>query len=195
MARRYSSNSSGNMINIVMIIIIALVLGLGVFAVWDRVSTGIRQNQINNGGEYTVAEVADQNGMEVSDFLEYYGITDADGINEKSSISEMTDKLTLEKYVELNFGSFTEDDFNTFKAEQGLGDDVTKDTKDSDVKMQYASYLYQKQMAESATETADSTDGVTVDTVTDTTTDGTAAVEAESATESAEAESATETAE
>ena len=47
MARRYSSNPAGNMINIVMVVIIVVVLGLGVFAVWDKLSTGIRQNQIS----------------------------------------------------------------------------------------------------------------------------------------------------
>lgn len=157
MARRYSSNPSGSMINIVMAIVIIAVLGLGIFAVWGKVSDGIRQNQINNGGEYTVAEVADQQGMEVNDFLAYYGLSEEDGITEKSGITEMGDKLTLENYIKLNFGSFTEDDFNAFKAEQGLGDDITKDSMDSDVKTQYASYLYQKQLEASATESAEVT--------------------------------------
>lgn len=185
MARRYSSNPSGNMINIVMAIIIIAVLGLGVFAVWDKVSDGIRQNQINNGGEYTVAEIADQQGMEVSDFLTYYGVSEEDGITEKSGITEMGDKLTLENYIKLNFGSFTEDDFNAFKAEQGLGDDITKDTKDSDVKTQYASYLYQKQVEASATESADSSADVTTETDTATDADAAVSTEAAAATEAA----------
>lgn len=187
MARRYSSNPAGNMINIVMVVIIVVVLGLGVFAVWDKLSTGIRQNQISNGGEYTVAEVADQQGMEVEDFLTYYGVSAEDGITEKSSVSEMGDKLTLENYIKLNFGSYTEDDFTAFKAEQGLGDDITKDTKDSDVKMQFASYLYQKQVEASATESADAA-GSTGDAAADTSADAATEAAAEAATEAAPAE-------
>lgn len=158
MARRYSSNPSGSMLNIAIIVLILVVIGLGVFAVWDKVSTGIRQYSVNNGGEYTVEEVADQSGMEVNDFLNYYGVGENEGITGKSKLSDIDEKLTLENYSKLYFATeLTDDEFAAFKAEKGIADDVAKDTKDMDVKTQYAEYAYAKQMAESATQSPDGT--------------------------------------
>lgn len=147
MAKKYSSNSSGNMLTVIMVIVVAAVLALGIWAVWQPLSTNIRNNQLSNGAEPTVAELADQSGMEVEDFLAQYGVADK-GLNGKSLLSELTEPMTLLNYATFMGISLTDEDFAAFKLANELGDDVTKDTTDADVKSKYYMYAYQKQMAE-----------------------------------------------
>lgn len=146
-------NSSVSTLTIVMIVVIAAVFALGVWAVWGTISTNVRNNQLSNGAEPTVAELADQSGMEVEDFLAQYGVSDK-GLNGKSLLSEMTDPMTLSNYASFMGISLTEADFAEFKSENEIGDDVTMDTTDADIKSKYYMYEYQKQMEEQAAQQA-----------------------------------------
>jgi hypothetical protein len=164
MARRYSSNPSGNMMTIVMGAIIVVVLALGVVAISGKVSTNLSQNRLNGNGTATVADVADQAGMEVEDYIKQYGLTDEDGVKGKDSVMDMADKLTLENFAKFAYGvELTDDEFDAFKQDQEIADDVTKDTKDSDVKDKFSLYESAKQAAEEA-ENSDSDDSVDVET-------------------------------
>lgn len=191
MAKKYSSNTSGNSLVIVMIVVIVAVLALGVWAVWGTIFTNVRNNQLANGAEPTVEELSDQSGMEIDEFLAQYGVADQ-GLDGSSLMSEMTDPMTLTNYASFMGVSLTEDDFADFKTTNEIADDVTMDTTDPDIKSQYYMYAYQKQMEEQAaaqaaseasadtaadTATADtaSTDTTSADTTADTATTDTAA--------------------
>lgn len=164
MAKKYSSNSSGNMLTVIMVAAVVAVLALGVWAVWGTISTNVRNNQLANGAEPTVAEMADQSGMEVEDFLAQYGVAD-NGLNGKSLMSEMTEPMTLSNYATFMGVDLTDEDFAAFKLANELGDDVTKDTTDADVKSKYYMYAYQKKMAEQAADEAENEPATGAETV------------------------------
>lgn len=184
MAKRYSSNTSGNSLMIVMIVVIVAVLALGIWAVWGTISTNVRNNQLANGAEPTVEELSDQSGMEIDEFLAQYGVADQ-GLDGSSLMSEMTDPMTLTNYASFMGVSLTEDDFADFKTTNEIADDVTMDTTDPDIKSQYYMYAYQKQMEEQAAEQAASEASAdTADTAADTATTDTTAADATAATAS-----------
>ena len=180
MAKRYSSNTSGNSLMIVMIVVIVAVLALGIWAVWGTISTNVRNNQLANGAEPTVEELSDQSGMEIDEFLAQYGVADQ-GLDGSSLMSEMTDPMTLTNYASFMGVSLTEDDFADFKTKNEIADDVTMDTTDPDIKSQYYMYAYQKQAAEQAASEASAD---TADTAADTATTDTTAADATAATAS-----------
>lgn len=184
MAKRYSSNTSGNSLMIVMIVVIIAVLALGIWAVWGTISTNVRNNQLANGAEPTVEELSDQSGMEIDEFLAQYGVADQ-GLDGSSLMSEMTDPMTLTNYASFMGVSLTEDDFADFKTKNEIADDVTMDTTDPDIKSQYYMYAYQKQTEEQAAEQAASEASAdTADTAADTATTDTTAADATAATAS-----------
>lgn len=154
MARRFSSNRSGGGINVIMGVVIAAVLVLAVVAVWGPIKENYRTNSINSGtANYNAGEIADQMGMEFEDFLNYYDLTAEDGITEKSDVNEVADKMTLENMSQFYWGvELTDEVFAEFKADQGIGEDVAKDTKDADVKDKYNQYQSAKQAEAAASE-------------------------------------------
>lgn len=137
---------------IVLAAVVAVVLALAVVAVWNPISTGVRNRSMNNGGTISnVADIADKSGMEVEDFIAQYGLTAEDGITGKSEIQEMANKLTLENYSKFYWGiELTDEEFDAFKAKAELGDDVAKDSKDSEVKSKFDTYASEKQAEEQA---------------------------------------------
>ena len=182
MAKGFSSNRRISGVNIIMAIVILAVLALGVVAVWGTVQDNYRQNRLNGGtANLNAGEIADQMGMEFDEFLEYYDLTPEDGVNKDSDINTLIDKMTLANMSEFYWGvELTDDVFNAFKADQGIGDDVTKDTKDADVKEKYNQYQQAQQEAAQASSAP-----------ADTTTDAaSASTDAAAATEAAVSESA-----
>lgn len=153
MAKRYSSHTSANSLTIIMIVVVVAVLALGIWAVWGPIASNVRNNQLANGAEPTVEELADQSGMEVNDFLAQYGVAD-NGLDGSSLMSEMTDPMTLTNYATFMGVSLTDEEFAEFKTQNEIADDVTKDTTDPDIKSQYYMYAYQKQMEEQAAQQA-----------------------------------------
>lgn len=189
MARRYSSNRSGNMMTVVSGAIIVVVLGLGIFAVSGKISNNINANKAAKG-DSSIEYYADQQGMELADFIEQYGLS-ADEVNPKDSIMDVAAKMTLENYSKFAWGTeLTDDEFNAFKKDQEIADDVAKDTKDQEVITKYNSYMSAKQAAEEAAKeaaNAENTAGESVEIPAENTAEETEATEATEAAESTEA--------
>ena len=144
----------GNPIIAVMGVIIAVVFALGVYAVYGTIADSVAQKKASEAsakiqsGEATVAELADASGMTVDELLASYDVAEEDAVSGNDNMMALADKLTLENYCAFSGLGFNEDDFNEFKAINELGDDVTKDTKDSEIKSNFAAYVYQKQQAQ-----------------------------------------------
>ncbi len=152
MAKGFSSNRRISGVSVIMTVVILAVLVLGVIAVWGTIQDNYKQNRLNSGNA-TASEIADSMGMSFDDFLTYYGISADDGVTEDSNIQETMDAMTLENMSLFYWGvELTDDVFNAFKADQGIGDDVTKDTKDADVKDKYNQYQQAQQEAAAASE-------------------------------------------
>ena len=84
------------MINAVIVIVILAVLGLGAYAVYDKVSVNLETKAIQEGtSEQTVRYAADKSGMSADEYLAQYGLGEA-GLNEKSTGSERIEKMTVE---------------------------------------------------------------------------------------------------
>lgn len=152
MAKGFSSNRRISGVSVIMTVVILAVLVLGVIAVWGTIQDNYKQNRLNSGNA-TASEIADNMGMSFDDFLTYYGLSADDGVTEDSNIQETMDAMTLENMSLFYWGvELTDDVFNAFKANQGIGDDVTKDTKDADVKDKYNQYQQAQQEAAAASE-------------------------------------------
>lgn len=156
MAKKYSANNSGSGMNVIMIAVIAVVLVLGVFAVYRSINTTRKQDKLDNYNA-TIAERADTLGMEADEFLALYGLADS-GLKGSNSEQEAYEKMTLANYVKYSGGAeLTEADLDEFKAAMGdqLGDiEVTMDTTDMTAKAMYSSYVQQKQEEEQAAQQA-----------------------------------------
>lgn len=158
MAKNYSGKK--DITGIFMVVAVVIVLALGVYAVYgvmsDKMSAGkyARIQERVSSGEATVEEYADLSGRTTEELIGMYGLSDEDDVNKNTNIMDFADKMTLEKYCEFTGTSYSDEDFAVYKAENELGDDVTKDTKDSEVKNGYALYVYNKeQEAQAAAET------------------------------------------
>ena len=156
MAKNYSENKPGSGLNFIMIAVIAVVLALGVYAVYGSVTKTRKQDKLDNYNA-TIAQRADTLGMEADEFLKLYGLSDS-GL--KGSDSEQTayEKMTLANYVKYSSGSeLTDADLAEFKEKMGdqLGEiEVSMDSTDMTLKAMYASYVQQKQEEEQAAQQA-----------------------------------------
>lgn len=148
MAKKYSSNHSGRGITGLLIAIVVIVLGLGVYAVYGKVSDGIKANRLASGNA-TIEDRADAMGMETDEFLDYLGLGDS-GLNGGDAEADMYDKMTIGNFAKYNGSEFTDETFAEFKTAMELGDDVTLDSTDSEVKTAYVTYVQQQQAAEEA---------------------------------------------
>lgn len=156
MARKYSSNPSGNMLTVIMGLIIVAVLALGIFAVSGKISKNVRQNRANSA-DARVGDLADKSGMELEDYLEQYGLNADSGITAKSTPQEMADKLTLEHYSAFYYGiELTDDELAAFKKDQEISDEVAKDSADAEIKSKYDVYAQAKLQAEQAAQATQS---------------------------------------
>ncbi|MGM9937812.1 MAG: hypothetical protein ACI38A_10740 [Candidatus Ornithomonoglobus sp.] len=166
MARRYSSNASGSMMTVISVAIIVIVLALGIFAVSGKISTNINVNKAEKG-DSSIGYAADQAGMEFEDYLAQYGLT-TDDVKEKDSVIDAANKMTLENFSKFAWGvELTDEEFEAFKADQEIGDDVTKDTKDEEVRNKFNTYESAKQAAEEAAENAEAEADAETDTEAD----------------------------
>ncbi len=146
------NNKSGKGLSIAMIAAVVVVLALGVAALVPKLAENIKLNRMASGdmNAIKVADQADLSGMEVEDFLSFYGVDD-DGITGNSSIAELREQLDFGKYTEFWYGvEITEEDFAAFKTAKELGDDVTLESKDTDVKDAYDMYYAEQQAAAEA---------------------------------------------
>ena len=160
MAKKFTSNTSGNNLSKIMIAVIVVVLALGVFAVAGVVRDGAKRRAHEaleeklNSFSATIGERADSLGMEFDEFLDYYGIKDAD-LKANDEEQKAYEQMSLKNYVKFYIGSeLTEEEFKEFKTSEDVGDDVTIDTTDTTVKTQYMLYYQEKQNAASAADAA-----------------------------------------
>lgn len=167
MARRYSSNASGSMMTVISVAIIVVVLALGIFAVSGKISTNINVNKAAKG-DSSIGYAADQAGMELEDYLAQYGLT-SDDAKAKDSVMDVANKMTLENFAKFAWGvELTDEEFAAFKADQEIGDDVTKDTKDEEVRNKFNTYQSAKKAEEEAAQNAESEAGASVNAELDT---------------------------
>ncbi|MDD6763797.1 MAG: hypothetical protein PUD92_09325 [Clostridiales bacterium] len=167
MARRYSSNASGSMMTVISVAIIVVVLALGIFAVSGKISTNINVNKAAKG-DSSIGYAADQAGMELEDYLAQYGLT-SDDAKAKDSVMDVANKMTLENFAKFAWGvELTDEEFAAFKADQEIGDDVTKDTKDEEVRNKFNTYQSAKKAEEEAAKNAESEAGASVNAELDT---------------------------
>ncbi len=144
----------GNPIMAVMGVIIAVVFALGVYAVYGTIADSVAQKKATEistkiqSGEATVGELADASGMTVDELLASYDVAQEDAVSGNDNMMALSEKLTLENYCRFTGLDFNEDEFNEFKTLNELGEDITKDTKDVEIKSNFAAYVYQKQQAQ-----------------------------------------------
>lgn len=137
------STPMDKMITAVGVVVVLAVLGLAVFATYGRISDNLGQNAIekenlaiqNGEQEATVRYLASNSGMDVTTYLEQYGLQLGDGLKETTTESEMVKMLTVEnyyKYTDVYSGETTDvDALLTDWDAQALG--ITKDTVWSEV--------------------------------------------------------------
>lgn len=121
---RRPASPADKMFNAIVVIIIAVVLGLGVYAVYGRLSANLENKAIESGqAEQTVKYAANQAGMSVDEYLDQYGLKDSPDVNEKTTLSEMTNHMTVE-----SFAKYNGQELDAFLDEYGLKDKVSADT-------------------------------------------------------------------
>lgn len=108
---------TGSWFNAVLVIVIAAVLALGGYMVYDR----YKENHPSTEPE-TVADRAKTEGITADEFLAKYGIDTVDGVDKDTALSTATGYMTVEKYAE--FEGTTVDEL---KANYGFDDAVTND--------------------------------------------------------------------
>lgn len=105
--------------NAVIVIVIAIVLGLGIYAV---VSEYIK-NHPQEEKTQTVADFIKDKELTLDEFKSEYGLADAE-VNEDDAIESVSMGMSLE-----NYAKYTDTSLEELKAEYKLGDDVAADTK------------------------------------------------------------------
>lgn len=148
------NNSGKNKLTWIMAAVVAVVLVLGVVAVFEPLKTSISQNKVEDmymrlsTGTGTVSDISDALGMSTDELLASYGVAAEDNITADSSMKDFENAITLAKYCEYMGIALSEADFAAYKAENELGDDVTVETKSPEVKEGFMTYMYEKQQAE-----------------------------------------------
>lgn len=81
------------------------------------------KSTFQNAAQYAIplGTYAERYGVSVDEFKELMGLTDDDSVTEETTIGDAFDKVTVGNRV-------GEEQFDQFKEEYGLGDEVTKDT-------------------------------------------------------------------
>ena len=150
-----SNNSGKSKLSLIMAAVVAVVLVLGVIAVYEPLKASVAQNKLEemfmrySMGEASVSDIADMSGMSVDELLATYGVADA-GITADSNMKDFENAMTFAKYCEYMGVAYKDEDFAAYKAEKELGDDVTVETKDPEVKSGFATYMNEKQQAAEA---------------------------------------------
>lgn len=149
-----------------MVGVVVVVLALGIYAVSGTFAEVIEKNKSEKAAERlmagngTVSDMANIMGMSADEYLAQYNIVAEDNISGDSKLTDLEAVLTVSEYCEYAGLTYTEEDFAAYKAEKELGEDVTADSTDMEVKNGFAAYMYDKQQAEAqaaeeATESAE----------------------------------------
>ncbi len=100
MAKNNGQNKSGNkLFNTILAVVMVIVIGISVYAIYTTASTKILDNQIATGEkEATLEYMADTEGITVDEFIEKYSLKDA-GLSKNSTETEVVNKMTLTNYA------------------------------------------------------------------------------------------------
>lgn len=115
--------------NIIIVILILTVLGIGGWAVYSKFSQmpkeeGTTENITNP----TISETAAEEGISIEEFLAKYGLSDAEGLTDDTEITEIMPLMTFE-----NYAAFVDSDVETLKQGMGLTKDYSNDTLMSEI--------------------------------------------------------------
>lgn len=121
---KHTAGKADVITNAVIAVVIAGVLGLGVYAVGSKY---IERHASDNAAQTaqnqpTVADYIAEKGMTFDEFKSEYGITD-ESVTESSLINEVTANLTLD-----NYAKYSDMTLDELKSKYGLGNDVPEST-------------------------------------------------------------------
>ena len=115
--------------NIVIVVLILALLGVGVWAAYNKLKPAPQQNvteqmdmtteQEQPAAPETIGDHLAQNGLTLDEFLTTYELTGVEGITEESLMSDVVRNMTL-----ANFAKFNGTDVQSL----GLGEQYTEDT-------------------------------------------------------------------
>lgn len=158
--QKRKASQSDKMINFIMAVVILVFLVVGVYAAYDKISSGIKEEAIANGeAEATVEYLAEQAGMTVEDYLAQYGLSLGDSLKKSSTETEMTGCMTIANYATYS-GQDTESLLD------GFTDAVTEETVLNDLSAMPAKTVLSEEAIAQDMETY----GVSEDEITDETT-------------------------
>lgn len=130
MATTRKGGSADKFFNLILTVVMVAVIGLSVYAIYSTMSERIIENQIANGERETdLAHMAEDKALTVDEFLEQYGLADA-GLSEKSTQTEVLDKMTLTKYAEFAGTTVDEVIAQAFLEDKANGDTLYADFKE-----------------------------------------------------------------
>lgn len=121
-------NTGAMLSNIVVILVVAAVAGLGIFATWDKIVTVFTPSETQTGQVQTIADVAESEGMTAEELLEKCGMTEL-GLTGESTADELYSSFTIESYAKYEDKTPEE-----LKAENGI-EDLPNDTNWVDASM------------------------------------------------------------
>ena len=106
--------------NTILVILIVVVVGLGVYAVGKEYLKN-NPSQSEEQTTQTVSEYVQENGTTVEDFIATYGL-DAETVTGDTDMATACGMMTLEKFAE-----FSEMTVDEIKTQYGLGENVTNE--------------------------------------------------------------------
>lgn len=106
--------------NIIIVVLILAVLGIGSWAVYSKFS---QMAANNNVVAPTISEYANSEGLSVEEFMAKYGLGAETGLTGESLISDAMEYMTL-----ANYAALVGTDVAQIKESMGLGDEYTDDT-------------------------------------------------------------------
>ena len=114
-------------VNIIIVILILALLGVGGWAAYNKLKPVPQQNgtdqmdatQEQAAAPQTIGDYLSENGLTLDEFLTTYELTEVEGITEESIIDDVIRNMTL-----ANFAKFNGTDVQSL----GLGEQYTEDT-------------------------------------------------------------------
>ncbi len=169
MARKYSSAPSKNGFAVLMGAIVVIVLVLAVVAVKGKIASNVKENRIADGN----VRISDlEIGISPEELIAECGLDGNSSIKPSTKLEDFTEALTLKNYAKyISFTNLsglssyvpseglTDENISSFKEASGLGDKVTLDTTDMEVKNAYGQYLYSLQQASQQMQQNSTSDG------------------------------------
>ncbi len=114
--------------NIIIVVLILTVLGIGGWAVYSKFSQMPKEGTTEDITTPTISESAEEEGLSVEEFLAKYGVSDSEGLTPDTEITEMMPLMTLE-----NYAKFSGVEIETIKQGMGLSEEYTNDTLMSEI--------------------------------------------------------------